>query len=124
MEIVETIVEPIIEEKGWRLNFGVKICIGIGILIIAAFLVCVMLFFLSRMTTSDLGVFAFVCGVAMAMLFLIGGCVGSGDYQIGENVYYRVRLDDTYPANELIEKYDIVDYKDGIWTITEKGEQP
>ena len=106
MEILETIVEPIIEEDGWRINLGVKICIGIGIFLIAAFLVCVMLFFLSRIDGNDLGMLGFGLVIIIFFLAICCGVIGT----------------DTYPANKLIEEYDIIDYNNGIWTITEKGE--
>lgn len=123
MEIVETIVDPIVEENGWRVNLGVKIIITLAILIGIFFLIQVFRYFLSRIDGEDVGFCVFISGISLVALFILGAAIGTGDYVVGETTTYRVRLDDTYPANALIEKYDIVDYKDGIWTIIEKGEQ-
>jgi hypothetical protein len=71
--------------------------------------------------TLDLDTLGIICGlvVAFLVLFLTMGLWEPKDTHTGR-YEYKVILDETYPATQLYEEYEVVDQEGKIWIIQDK----
>ena len=71
--------------------------------------------------TLDLDTFGIICGlvVAFIVLFLTMGIWAPKDTPTGR-YEYKVILDETYPATQLYEEYEVIGQEGKIWIIQEK----
>lgn len=122
MEIIDTIINPIIT----TVNPAVTIGTAIGIMLLCVAVSCLIIHFfglhnkLENLSKSIAIILAFspVWGLA------IGGGISSEFVErkviIGEECIYEVSVSDNVPFNDIASKYEIVSYNGETYTIKEQ----
>ncbi len=91
---------------------------GIVIAVFAIFFIAISLFFAFILDFDTLGIIAGFFVTLFALLFTIG--VWSPKDTPTGRYEYKVILDETYPASQLYENYEVIGQDGKIWIIQDK----
>lgn len=114
VEILSIIEEPICQFNGTAFWIGLSIIFAIGFIWGIGVII--------KDDDYSTGAISFVLGIILGLIFGFQ-CGVLFDTETGEvDTTYKVTISDEVPLNEFMEKYEIIDQEDKIYTVRERGE--